>query len=258
MRLVLGAACAIVVLVLGALQVTAAVALRAQAVPVSLARSAPAGLVDAIDALEPHAYEPQELRRVLGANALARGDLAHATRFAQSLHVGPDRSALEGAIAQQRGDDAQAVADYLAAGDLVRLEALVDATAARGDDARALQLQAATIAALATSGAQNDTIAEAYYRDGLLLQACAYRAGVASAAGRAFEDRSQDAYAHASALAPLEARYLIALANQDLNIGRLDDARRLFTHLRELDPSSLEARSGLADTAARERARSQR
>jgi len=251
MRVVFGAVGAFAILVLGALQVTAAVALRAQAAPASLAYHAPSAVIDALDSLDPHIYEPEELRRVLGAAALARGDIARAARFAQSLHAGPDRSALEGAIAQRRGDDSGAIADYLAAGDLVRLEALIDATAARGDDARALQLQAVTIAALEKSGAQNDTIAEAYYRQGLLLQASAYKTGVASPAGHAFEVRSQAAYARASSLAPLEARYLIALGNQDLNVGQLADAVLVFTRLQEHDPTSLEALTGLADWGIR-------
>ncbi len=251
MRPTLAVACSLAILVLGALQITAAVALRAQAVAFSLAHGAPGIVAGAVDALEPHAYEPEELRRVLGVHALERGDLARAERFAESLHAGPDRSALEGAIAQARGDDAHAIADYLAAGDLVRLEAFIDAIAARGQSARALALQARTIATLQSAGAQNDTLAEAYYRDALLLQAHAYAIGPAAPAGHAFEVRSQAAYARAAALAPLEERYLIALGNQDLNLERLDAARATFEHLRELHPTSVEALTGLADAAIR-------
>jgi tetratricopeptide (TPR) repeat protein len=248
---ILGIACACVVLVLGALQVTAALALRAQAAPASLVHVAPQFATRAVDSLEPHAYEPEELRRVLAAGALARGDVARASRFAQTLRPGADRSALEGAIAQARGDDAGAIADYLAAGDLARLEDFTAAIAAHGDYTHALRLQAQTIATLQRTGAQNDTIAEAYYRDALLLQANAYARGATTPAGTALEVRSQAAYARAAALAPLEERYLIALGNQDLNLGRLDAARATFTHLRDLDPGSVEGLTGLADAAIR-------
>jgi hypothetical protein len=250
-RLILGAVGALAVVILGALQVTAAVALHAQAVAPSLAHGVPEAIVGAVASLEPHVYEPEALRRVLGADALARGDLARAARFAQSLGTGADRSALEGAIAQARGDDNAAIADYLAAGDLVRLEDFIDAIAARGDYARAETLQSTAIATLQATGAQSDTLAEAYYRDARLLQAHAYALGATTPAGVAYEVRSQDAYTRASALAPLEERYLIALGNQDLNLGQLDAARATFGHLRDLDPSSVEALTGLADASIR-------
>ncbi len=251
MRLILGVACLLAIVILGALQVMAAVALRAQAVAPSLAHGAPRAIVDAVAALEPRVYEPEALRRVLGADALARGDLARAARFAQSLNAGADRSAMEGAIAQARGDDSAAIADYLAAGDLVRLEDFIDAIAARGDYARAEALQSTAIASLQATGAQSDTLAEAYYRDARLLQAHAYALGATTPPGIAYEVRSQQAYTRASALAPLEERYLIALGNQDLNLGRLDAARATFAHLRDLDPSSVEALTGLADASIR-------
>ena len=258
MRLGLGVVCALAILIFGALQATAAIALRADASRASLAAIAPPALVRAVEALDPHGYEPEALRRVLGARALARGDLSRADRFARSLRTGPDRSALQGAIAQRRGDEDLAIAGFLAAGDLVRLEATIDAIAARGDDTRALHLQSVTLDALQKTDAQNDTIAEAFYHQALLLQAAAYRANVGTPAGHALEVKSLRSYIRAENLAPLEARYLIALANQHLNLGHFTAARTLFAHLRELDPTSVEAATGLADTAARERAQKRR
>jgi tetratricopeptide (TPR) repeat protein len=248
MRIVLVAVCA---LVLGMLQVVSAVALRAAASPASLPHAAPAALVRAIDALPPSALEPQALRWVLGSAALARGDLARAASFAQSLHDDAQRDVLLAGIAERRGDRTEAVADYLAAGDVTALQTQIDALATAGHVAAAIDLETALLERLAARRAQNDTIAEAEYHLGLLDQARAYQFPASAAEHARDQFRSRDAYATALRLAPLEERYALALANQDLNVGDLAAARALFSRVHDLDPSSADPYTGLADAAIR-------
>jgi hypothetical protein len=248
MRIVLIVACA---LCLGALQCVSATALRAVAAPASLAHAMPAPIVRAVAALPPSVLEPQELRRVLGCAALARGDLASAASFADSLHAGPDRDVLEAQIADRRGDRRAAIAAYLAAGDATAVQTQIDALAASGRLDAASDLEAGLLARLAARGAQNDTIAEAYYHLGLLEQAHAYRYPAASAERARRQAQSRDAYATAARLAPLEERYALALANQELNVGDLAAARTLFLRVRDLDPASPDPYTGLADAAIR-------
>jgi tetratricopeptide (TPR) repeat protein len=253
MRIALFALGAIAAVILGGLQAIAAIALRANAAPGSLPYFAPSVLTRAVAALEPSALLPQELRRVLAATALANGNAALAERFANTLVRGPDRLDLQARIEEARGERDAAIVDFLAAGDLASIEARVDALVARDDVAAAQNLQSHAIEALRATRAQNDTLAEAFYRDALLQQARAYEMPLGSRARTSLGYESAQSYRLATVYAPLELRYAIALGNQYLNIAQYALARKTFEHIAELDPANIEALTGLADEAIRRR-----
>ena len=251
MRLAVIVLAAIATLALGALQAISATALRESAASASVARSLPGTVVDAVARLRPQPYQPAILRYVLGNWAVARNDDASAERFARSLTPGPDRDVLEGAVALARGRAPLAISKFLDAGDLPRLQRLVDNIALAGHPSAAADLEHALIARLHDRRAQNDTIAEATYHMGLLDQSVAYTFVPSDARRDAWQRRSRDAYAEAFRLAPLEDRYGIALGNQELNVGDLAAARAAFARVRDLDPASVEPYTGLADAAMR-------
>ena len=253
MRLPLLVLGALAIVVLGGLQTVAAVALRAGAVDASLPRLAPGVVTSAVASLEPHGALPQELRRVLAATALSRGDVARAERFANTLSPGADRLDLEARIEDARGAHDAATRDFVAAGDLTSIEARVDALVGKDELVAALELQSHAIDALRVARVQNDTFAEALYRDGLLQQARAYEFSADSRARTSLESAAADSYRRAAAYAPLDLRYAIALGNQYLNTAQYALARATFERVRDLDPANVDALTGLADDAIRER-----
>jgi tetratricopeptide (TPR) repeat protein len=252
MRLSVALACALAILMLGAYQAIASVALHERATRASLWQAESAILLPAVAHIEPSAWQPQALRRVLASAAIERGDLALARRFVDRLAEGSDRDAMLGMLAQARGDDATAVRAFLAAGDLRAIGARVDALAASGHLDAAVALQNDVVVRLEATHAQTDTLAEALYRTGVLAQQRAYDERDASARA-AQQAMSVGSYARALKLAPLEERYRIALANEYLNTNDLAAARVEFERLHDLDPTSVEAFTGLADAAIRAR-----
>jgi len=242
---------AALVAALGFVQGLASVALRGDALPGSWVRLVPAPLAARVDALDPALPLPEALRIVLARHDLERGDAALAARNVARLSPSRDRLVLEGLLAEARHEPAAAVADYLAAGDLGRVQAAIDGLAARGDLAGALALERAAIARLSGDRTQADALAEAQFRLGELLQARAYRLRPGTAAFRAAEESALEAYLRATALAPLSLRYLLALGNQQLNLAQIGAAERSFARARDVDPTSAEPLAGLADAALR-------
>ena len=240
-----------VVGILAALQFVASVALRERAQALSWVHLVPAVIGRRVDRLGTRVPVPFALRLVLARDALARGDLTYARVAANALGESRDRYALVAGISERRGDTTGAVRAYLAAGDLAGIEAAVTRLedAGRTNDALALQLD--VVHRLEDDRTQIDALAQAYYGLGRVMETRAYAIPPQSPERRPAEVRALDAYERALQLAPFSLRYLIAVANQALNIGDLAKAKRTFERARDGDPTSAEPLTGLGDIALR-------
>jgi tetratricopeptide (TPR) repeat protein len=248
MRVFALVALAAVALALGALQTVASIAAAPAAQSGSLVRWL-SGSSARVDALDPALVMPVPLRILLARRALAAGDLARAAALAARLGPSTDRSALEAEIAAKRGDMEGARLGWLDAGDYADLEALVTDLEQRGDASGAERLQATIVERLAQDRTHPDTLAEAWWRLGVLDAALAEH--VISAGGP--QRRSLAAYEEAIALAPYSAKYLISAASQELNLNELDAAQRYFERAAEVVPGSVLIPVGYGEVAVRRR-----
>jgi tetratricopeptide (TPR) repeat protein len=252
MRLLAGIAIAALVLALAGVQLLSSIALRGSAERGAWVQFVPPRVAGWVDRLPPGAPLPPALGLVLARNALAAGDLTLAERDIARLSPSRDRSALAGRLAEARGDSTAAVADYLAAGDLAGLERRIAELVGAGRIPAALDLQRAAIAKLQGDRTQADALAHAYFALGRLEETAAYALAVGSPERHARELDSRDAYRNAVALAPLDESNVLAYANQLLNVGELDAAKRTFGRARDLDPASAEPLAGLGEIALRQ------
>jgi tetratricopeptide (TPR) repeat protein len=236
---------------LGAIQAVAAIALRESGRPGSWPGLVPPAVAERVDRTPAWMPLPPALRLVLARGALARGDLPLAVADTRVLPPSADRTALEGGIADAGGDAAAAVSAYLAAGDLAGVERHVDAFVRDGRIAAALALERAAVARLEQDRTQADALAQAFYHVGVLEQARAYELPSSAAERAAHESASAVAYGRALDLAPLDVRYLIAFANQQLNRSELPAAAAAFERARDVDPTSAEPLTGLGEIALR-------
>lgn len=249
MRLILIAAGALLVLVLGAVQVVASLALRDDAQPGSWVRLVPAAVAARVESLDPRLPLPAPLRIVFARDALAAGDVARAEQQIAALGPSRDRTELEAIVAERRGDSAAAARGFLDAGDAGDLERLIALEERAGRIDSALALQEAMIERLRTDRSASGALPEAYYRLGLLQQAQAYR--FPPDGRRPDEERSLASYRSAIALAPLAERYLVAAGNEELNLGEYASAERYFRRAHDVDPTSVDAITGFGDLACR-------
>jgi len=240
---------AVVVVALGTIQVISTLALRDAAQPGSWVRFVPAQAAARADALDPRVPVPSALRVVLAREALAHGDVPTAERQIAVLPASRDRAELQGLLAERRGDDAAAVRAFLEAGAVDDLERHIAEVEKRGDLPAALRLQQATVERLRGDRTASGALPEAYYQLGLLEQTYAYTLPIAQR--DADQQRSLQAYEAAVALAPFAERYLVAVGNEELNVGDVEKAQRSFERAREVDPSSVDAVAGLGDAAFR-------
>lgn len=250
MRFLIVAGAAVLALALGLEQAVAGIVLRDDARRPAWVRYVPAAVAARVDSLAPDLPLPGELRLVLARRALANGAFDLAAAHVARLPASRDRAELSGALAEHRGDTATAVRDFLDAGDIDGIERRADALAASGRGGEALLLQRAAIARAQQDPAQAGNLPEAYYRLALLEQQLAYQIpDIAARTGP--QAQSLADYRTAAELAPLEERYLIAAANEEINVGDLDAALGFFERAREADPSSAEAVAGFGDVAER-------
>jgi len=250
-RIAVVALVAATIFALGILQCLGSVAVRASAERGAWVGFVPPSIGRRVDALETALPLPEALRIVLARHALERGDLDLAARDIARVRSSRDRLALEGGLAEARHDPTAAIAAYLAAGDLAGVRDAVEARVRGGNIDGALALQGAVIVRLQGERTQADALAEAYFELGVLQQTQAYGFYVETPQRRASEVLALHAYLRAVALAPLSLRYLIALGNQQLNLGQLPAASRNFARAHEIDPTSAEPLAGLADAALR-------
>jgi tetratricopeptide (TPR) repeat protein len=237
--------------VLGAVQFVASIAVRREAQPGSWMRLVPEPVARRIERADPALPLPPALRLLLAKRALERGDAAATRAYLERLPKSGDRLALEGGLAESRGDVKSALADYLAAGDLddVERHALDLAEGYHFD--RALPLQRAVVDRLQSDPTQTDALARAYYELGWLDEAYSYRLAIASSGRNAAERDAAAAYERAVTLAPLSERYLIAYGNQLLNVRRPDAAQAIFARARDVDPIAADPLVGLAEASFR-------
>ncbi len=240
-----------VVGILAMLQFVASVALRDRAQTWSWVHLVPAAVGTRVDAFGTRVPMPLALRLVLARVALSRGDLVYAREATAALGESRDRSALEAEIAERQGDTAGAVRAYLAAGDLAGIDAAVARLEAAGRASDALALQMEVVRRLESDRTQIDALAQAYYGLGRVTQTSAYALAPRSPKRRPTERRALDAYERALRLAPLSMRYLIAVANQAINVDDLAKAQSTFERARDRDPTSAEPLTGLGDVALR-------
>ena len=190
---------------LGAVQIVSSIALRGSAEPGSWVRLVPETLALRVERIDPAFPLPAPVRLVLAQRAIDENDPARAEAELAKVPESRDRLALEGRLAQARGDAAGAVRAYLAADDLEDIELQVGALARDRNLAAALALQHATIARLEADPTQADALARAYFALGRLEETQAYAFWVGTPQRNAHEVAAGAAYARAVALAPLEA-----------------------------------------------------
>jgi HPt (histidine-containing phosphotransfer) domain-containing protein len=237
-------AVSLVVAVLGAVQASSAIALRASAQRGAWPTFVPGDIAAVVERLGPSVPLPSVLRLVLARQALARGDFATADVDLGLLAPSRDRLALAGGLADARGDASGALRAYLA-----DVERAVETLEARGRIAEALALQEDLVRRLAADPTQIDALAQADFDLGRLQETQAYQFGVGTAVRHAHELAGAAAYAHAVDLAPFEERYLIAFANQEINLRDFKAAGRAFERARDADPTSVEPVAGLGAVA---------
>ncbi len=238
-------------MVLGTLQFFATIALRSRAQTGAWVTLLPAREATRIAEFAEGLPLPDSLRLAFAREALASGDLARAAAVAAPLRPGPEVSALRAALARARGDTHAAVADDLAAGDFTSLTTDLDTLVSRGELARALEVQRLAVTRLVARRTAPDALAEAEYHLGIYEEARAQTFAAASSERRAHGEAAAAAYARASALGPLDERYVLAAGNQALNLGAWTDAAMLFEQARALDPTSADPLAGLGDLALR-------
>ncbi len=243
----LGAAAVAALLALAALQFVSGSLLSTYATPESLVARLPGGAGERVAAWTGDWILPPTLRLVLARQAVAEGDLAQAQRRIDALPPSRDRAALAGQIAEQRGDHAAALSNFLVAGDLAGLEREEQFVEQSGDIVRAVALQREIVSRLERDPTQPDALAEAWWRLGLVEETDAYHHAID--ARRPFGLRSIAAYEHAVALAPLSEKYLIAAGSQELNLDDADRALAYFERARDVDPTSAQAWVGLGEVA---------
>jgi tetratricopeptide (TPR) repeat protein len=251
MRWIAAASVALVVCVLAAVQLVSSVALRASAQAGSWVRLVPQPLAAQIERVDPAAPLPPALRLVLARNALSENDPARAQAYIARLPASADRMVLEGNLAEARGDVPGAVRAYLAAGDLNDLEARVEDLRSAGQIGPALTLAREIVARLRNDPTQADALAQAYWNLGHVEESKAYQSWVGSPERNQHERLAAAAYARAVALAPLQERYLIAYANQQLNLEQLGAAATAFSRAQNVDPASADPLAGLGEVAHR-------
>jgi len=236
------------------LQVFGDVAVREHAVAPAWPLAVPPAIGDRIDAAGESLPLPGPLRLARARELLAAGDLGRAVREADRLPAASgDRRDLLATLARARGDVATAAREDAAAGDLAGLASDVDALVARGDLPAALAAQRLAIARIAARGVDLDALAQARFRLGGLEETRAYQWGDVKNPHRIAHERlAYAAYAGAVDLAPLAERYVLAQANQALNLGDYAAAGPLFARARELDPRAVDPVVGQGDLAARQ------
>jgi len=227
----------VIAVLLGFVQVVSDVLARRAAQPASLVHLLPARVDDRLLVLRP--------QRLLAAReALADGDATLAQREIASLGPSRDRSALEGRLAESRGDLHGAAREYERADDYESLERIVTQADRAGDHAWAMQLQRSLLTSLQGDRTHLDAFAEACWELGYLDAEAALGGRDVRAAGR-----SLSAYERAHALAPFNQKYVLSAAYQALALHDLDRAAALFTSSLDADPTSLHAIVGLGDVA---------
>jgi len=239
-RLILGLATLAVIVWLAAAQLASAAAYGDLATTPSL----PATL---------HRIAPDLLRPLLlgGPQAQAQaaihtGELTRAATILAPLGTDDTTVDLRGQLAQARGAPAEALADYVAAGDFVRAQAQIDSFAER-DPTEALREEHLLVTRLALDPRAAEIAGQAWWRLGVLQAAAGYRDPTHR---RQNWLDAETSYERALAEAPNDENYLLAAAYQSLANGDPAAAHAHYLRALAVDPASAPAYAGLALAAA--------
>jgi O-antigen ligase/tetratricopeptide (TPR) repeat protein len=219
----------------------------------------PGSLPARLGALGPRPYEAIEriaplpfVEAALAQYALDGGAVARAAAHATRVPPGAVRSDLQARIAEARGHEADAIRDYLDAGDDEALQRIVYAKTTHGRPREAHELERRIRDRLISIGLRPDDVADSWWRLGVLAE----RLGDDAEAGAD--------YANASRSAPLNTKYLFDAGLSALHRGDATAAGADFTAITRIDPADADAVAGLGfaavlrgdrDTAARFSAR---
>lgn len=200
----------------------------------------------ALDAVAPAPY----VEATLAAQALAGGKTDSALHYALRLPASPARDRLLGRIAKARGDPMLELEYSLAAPDVDAVQSAVASLEIRSP-AAAYALERTLNARLSLQTTHPDAVAESSWRMGELANERAWREISGSRAQVALLQLAMSHFQSAVGQAPLSGKFAISAANQEMLLGDLDQAQRLFAQAADVDPASADAVAGLGVVAYR-------
>ena len=231
-------AAALLAAALGAVQLGSDSIFASAATPYSLPAHLPADtgvtVYRVIERVAPAPY----VNLMLARAELDRGDVVRAHAHALRLPPSVRRSDLLGRIAQARGDQREAVRDFIAAGDVFAIDDEVDLIAKR-DLRAAYALELILKNRLERTSTHPDSLAESLWHLGAL----------ASWLGESSTAMSD--FASAVSLSPLTEKYLLGAGFQAYQMRRYPEARSYFARAISVDPLSADAYAGAGLVALR-------
>ncbi len=187
-----------------------------------------------LDRLAPAAYVEDSL----ATYSLAHGDATAAEHYAVRMPASPRRDQLLARVALARGQNVLASEYFFVADDIDALQQSV-ATQAQTDIPGAILFERRIRERLIELRTHPDAVANSYWISGNLKASLGrLRPAIAD-------------YRHAEALAPLDARFILAVANDAYLVGDLTVARAEFLHGRAVAPGSGNMVCGLGLVALR-------
>jgi tetratricopeptide (TPR) repeat protein len=187
-----------------------------------------------LDRVAPASY----VEDTLANEALDRGDTDAAQHYAVRMPAGPRRDDLLARIALARGQTVLANEYFFVADDIAALQQRV-ADLSRQSVPQALALESEIRSRLKALRTHPDAVAESYWISGNLRALSGDRV-------TALRD-----YRQAEHLTPLDVKYILAIADDALEIGDLNTAQRAFVHGEQVAPGSGDMPAGLGLVALR-------
>jgi|SRR5579872_3869553 len=205
-------------------------------IPVSFGR----GVYELLDHLAPAPYVEATLAR----DALDRGDLADAQRYAVHLPASSGRNELLARIARARGDTTLAYEYFFVAADTSEVQRAI-LMLATNDPQTAYEREGRFRRYLQALATHPDAVADAYSTQGQIAQIHVWHDGADPARAALWARRALQNYEIALNLAPLNLQYVLETANQALFVGDLREAERVYRMGVDVDPSSADVQAGL-------------
>ncbi len=185
------------------------------------------------------------VEEMLARAAFSRGDLAAAHARVLRMPRGPVRSDYLARIAEARGDDAAAQRYLLAAADFRAVQREVERIQIHHPGA-AWNLEMRLKTRLERLATHPDAVAESNWHLGIIATRRAWRDSARRTYWYAIGLRY---YRRAIALAPLDEKYLLSAAAQELALQNLPGARRYYLWALGVNPASANAYAGLGVVA---------
>jgi tetratricopeptide (TPR) repeat protein len=188
----------------------------------------------ALDRVAPSSF----VEDTLANEALADGNLDLAQHYAVRMPASQRRDDMLARVALARGQNVLAGEYFFVADDIDELQQRVSALAAN-NVAVAFDFEARIRGRLIALRTHPDAVADSYWISGNL---------------EVQRDRLRSAlqyYRQAEALAPLDVKYVLAVANTALRAGALSDAQAMYVHGTQVAPGSGDMNAGLGLVALR-------